>query len=53
MDQNSRSAKRKEYLDDLGQAMQVIYKLTHKVPEQYKNKFREIYTILVMLYSES
>jgi hypothetical protein len=45
--------KRKEYLDDIGQAMQAIYRLIHRVPEQFRNKFRDIYSALVKLYSES
>jgi hypothetical protein len=45
--------KRKEYLDQIGNAMRVIYSIIHLVPEQYRDKLRGTYALLVRIYSET
>jgi hypothetical protein len=46
-------SKRKQYLDQVGSALRAIYAIIHLVPEKYKHKLRETYSILVEIYSES
>jgi hypothetical protein len=53
LDQTSKNVKRKEYLDQIGNAMRVIYSIIHIVPEQYRNNLRDTYTLLVQIYSET
>jgi hypothetical protein len=45
--------KRKQYLDQVGSALRSIYAIIHLVPEKYRDKLRETYSILVQIYSES
>jgi hypothetical protein len=53
MDLTKIDIKRKQYLDQVGNALRVIYSIIHLVPEKYKDKLREIYTVLVQIYSET
>jgi predicted nucleic acid-binding protein len=51
MDNNNN--KRKQYLDQSGNALRVIYSIIHLVPEKYRDKLRETYNLLVQIYSET
>jgi predicted nucleic acid-binding protein len=50
---NNINNKRKEYLDQVGEAIRVIYSIIHLVPEKYRDKLRDTYSILVQIYSET
>jgi hypothetical protein len=45
--------KRKQYLDQIGNALRALYAIIHLVPEKYREKLRETYSILVQIYSET
>jgi predicted nucleic acid-binding protein len=53
MDSTNIDIKRKQYLDQVGNALRVIYSIIHLVPEKYRDKLRETYTLLVQIYSET
>jgi hypothetical protein len=53
MDANLNDSKRKQYLEKVGNALRVIYSIIHLVPEKYREKLRETYTVLVEIYSET
>jgi hypothetical protein len=53
MDSTKIEIKRKQYLDQVGNALRVIYAIIHQVPEKYRDKLRETYTLLVQIYSET
>jgi hypothetical protein len=52
MDSTKIDIKRKQYLDQVGNALRVIYAIIHLMPEKYREKLRETDTILVEIYSE-
>jgi hypothetical protein len=45
--------KRKQYLDQVGSALRAVYAIISLVPEKYRAKLRETYSILVEIYSET
>jgi hypothetical protein len=53
MDTSKKDLKRKEYLEQIGNTMRVIYSIIHLVPEEYRDKLRSTYTLLVQIYSET
>jgi hypothetical protein len=53
MDSSKIDLKRKQYLDQVGNALRDIYAIIHLVPEKYREKLRETYTLLVQIYSET
>jgi predicted nucleic acid-binding protein len=53
MDVSKNEIKRKQYLDQVGKALRVIYSIIHLVPEKYRDKLRETYNLLVQIYSET
>jgi hypothetical protein len=53
MDISKKELKRKEYLEQIGNAMRVIYSIIHLVPENYRSKLRDTYSLLVQIYSET
>jgi hypothetical protein len=53
MEQPKSEIKRKQYLDQVGSALRNIYAIIHLVPEKYRQKLREKYTLLVEIYSET
>jgi predicted nucleic acid-binding protein len=53
MDVSKINNKRKQYLDQVGNALRVIYSIIHLVPEKYRDKLRETYTLLVQIYFET
>jgi hypothetical protein len=53
MDDSKINIKRKQYLDQVGNALRAIYSIIHQVPEKYRAKLRETYTLLVQIYSET
>jgi hypothetical protein len=46
MESSKIDVKRKQYLDQVGNALRVIYAIIHLVPEKYREKLRETYTLL-------
>jgi hypothetical protein len=46
-------SKRKQYLDQVGLALRSLYAIIHLVPEKYRDKLRDTYSILVEIYSET
>jgi hypothetical protein len=44
---------RKQYLDKVGLALRSLYAIIHLVPDKYKDKLRETYSILVEIYTET
>jgi hypothetical protein len=53
MDSSKSDVKRKQYLDQVGNAFRAIYAIICIVPEKYREKLRETYTLLVQIYSET
>jgi hypothetical protein len=53
MDTTNNDTKRKQYLEKVGNPLRVIYSIIHLVPEKYREKLRETYTLLVEIYSET
>jgi hypothetical protein len=53
MDASKSENKRKQYLDQVGTALRSLYAIIHLVPEKYREKLRETYSILVQIYSET
>jgi hypothetical protein len=53
MDTTNNDTKHKQYLEKVGNAHRVIYAIIHLVPEKYRKKLRETYSILVEIYSET
>jgi hypothetical protein len=53
MDITKNDIKRKQYLDQIGNELRVIYSIIHLVPEKYRDKLRDTYTLLVQIYSET
>jgi hypothetical protein len=47
------STKRKQYLDQVGLALRSLYAIIHLVPEKYREKLRDTYSILVEIYTET
>jgi hypothetical protein len=46
-------SKRKQYLDQVGSALRSLYAIIHLVPEKYRDKLRDTYSILVEIYTET
>jgi hypothetical protein len=53
MEQSKSEIKRKQYLDQVGTALRAVYAIISLVPEKYRQKLRETYTLLVEIYSET
>jgi hypothetical protein len=53
MDSSKSEIKRKQYLDQVGNALRAVYAIICLVPEKYRQKLRETYTLLVEIYSET
>jgi hypothetical protein len=47
MDSSKTDVKRKQYLDQVGNALRAVYAIICLVPEKYREKLRETYTLLV------
>jgi hypothetical protein len=53
MDSTKSEIKPKQYLDQVGNALRAVYAFICLVPEKYREKLRETYTLLVQIYSET
>jgi hypothetical protein len=53
MDSSKTDVKRKQYFDQVGNALRARYAIICLVPDKYKEKLRETYTLLVQIYSET
>jgi hypothetical protein len=46
-------SKRKQYLDQVGTAFRSLYAIIHLVPEKYRDRLRDTYSVLVEIYTET
>jgi gluconate kinase len=53
MDVPKTENKRKQYLDQIGSALFAVFAVISLLPEKYREKLRETYSILVQIYSET